>query len=178
MWKREPLESEELDELVEVTSSMTLNHEFTVRTLSYTGLRANELAHMVSDWMDWQGERVRVPSEQDGWTPKSDSAARTIPIKDTDTLRVMREFFKRNEAVGVSRQSITNRVKAVAEETDIKKKVTPHVLRHTYGTMIASKGATPQYIRQTMGHADLSSANNYLQYSGVQLDGEAEELWS
>ncbi|MFW5950164.1 MAG: site-specific integrase [archaeon] len=51
--------------------------------------------------------------------------------------------------------------------------MTPHVLRHTYGTMIARKGASPQYIRQTMGHADLSSASTHLQYTGQQLDAEA-----
>lgn len=59
-------------------------------------------------------------------------------------------------------ESVANRM---AFETDLKKRVTPHVLQHTYGTLIAARGATPQYIRQTMGHADLSSANDYLQYT-------------
>lgn len=72
---------------------------------------------------------------------------------------------------------MTNRVTRVAAETEPKKKVTPHVLRHTYGSLIAARGATPQYIRQTMDHADLSSANDYLQYAGTQLDADAEELW-
>jgi len=72
---------------------------------------------------------------------------------------------------------VTYRVTRVAAATEIRKKTTPHVLRHTYGTLIAARGATPQYIRQTMGHADLSSANDYLQYAGTQLDAEAEELW-
>lgn len=72
---------------------------------------------------------------------------------------------------------MTNRVKRVAVDADLKKKVTPHVLRHTYGTLIAARGTTPQYIRQTMGHADLSSANDYLQYAGTQLDAEAGTLW-
>jgi integrase/recombinase XerD len=43
--------------------------------------------------------------------------------------------------------------------------------------MIARKGASLQYIRRTMGHADLSSANTYLQYTGQQLDAEANELF-
>lgn len=177
MWKREPLEESELDQLLEAASTHPLRYDMTVRVLAHTGMRADEFAHMTSDWVDWQGEHVRVPPEEGEWTPKSRHAARTIPVKDTDTLRVMREFFKRHEAVGVSRQTVTARVKAVASETGLKKKVTPHVLRHTYGTLIASRGATPQYIRQTMGHADLSSANNYLRYSGVQLDEEATDLW-
>lgn len=35
-------------------------------TLADIGLRANELAHMTEDWADWQGERLRVPAEQNG----------------------------------------------------------------------------------------------------------------
>jgi len=175
MWKREPLTDDELNELLAVAESDRLENEFTVRVLAYTGLRASEFAQMDSEWVQWQGsEMLRVPKDAD---VKSRHAVRTIPIKDPDTIRVMRSFFSRNDAVDVSRQAIYNRVKGMAERTDIKKKVTPHVLRHTYGTMIARKGASPQYIRQTMGHADLSSANNYLQYTGTQLDAEAEDLF-
>jgi len=174
MWKREPLTDDELDELLAVAENDRLENEFTVRVLTYTGMRASEFSQLESDWVDWQGEKVRVPKGAD---VKSRHAVRTIPVKDPDTLRVMRTYFKRNDAVDVSRQAIYNRVKGMAEQTGIKKKVTPHILRHTYGTMIARKGASPQYIRQTMGHADLSSANNYLQYTGTQLDAEAEDLF-
>ncbi|WP_176696590.1 tyrosine-type recombinase/integrase [Haloparvum sedimenti] len=98
-------------------------------------------------------------------------------MKDVDTLRLFRQFFKWNGEIGVTRQTVGNRVRAVAEDTELDKKVMPHILRHTYGTLIAHRRASPQYIRQTMGHADLSSANDYLQYAGTQLDAEAEELW-
>lgn len=195
-WKREPLLDEELEALLDAADRHDLDHKVTVRTLAHTGMRAGELAHMTSDWMDWQGERVRVPGYEDCdcsnckqkaaergvsikemWIPKTEHGARTIPLKEPDTLRTLRDYFSHHEAIDVSRQTIANRVKRVAAETGLRKKVTPHVLRHTYGTLIAARGATPQYIRQTMGHADLSSANDYLQYAGTQLDAEAEKLW-
>lgn len=61
---------------------------------------------------------------------------------------------------------MTNRVKRVVSEAGLRKSDVT-LLRHTYGTLIAAQGATPQYIRQTMGHANLSSANDYLQYAGT-----------
>lgn len=176
-WKREPLEPDEVETLLDAAADYSIVHDFTCRTLIYTGMRANEFAHMTEEWVDWQNEQVRVPPEQGEWTPKTTDAARTIPVREPSAVRVMREFFKRNERVGVTRQSITKRVKTVAAETDLRKKVTPHVLRHTYGTLIAVRGATPQYIRQTMGHADLSSANAYIRYTGTQLQDEANEVW-
>ncbi|MDR5673112.1 tyrosine-type recombinase/integrase [Halalkaliarchaeum sp. AArc-GB] len=168
---------DELEQLLEAARDHPLRFELTVRTLAFTGMRADEFAHMTADWMDWQGEKVRVPAEEGDWTPKTSHAVRTIPLKDVDTLRLLRQYFKRNDEIGVTRQTIRNRVCTVAKDADLDKKVTPHILRHTYGTTIAHRGASPQYIRQTMGHADLSSANDYLQYAGTQLDSEANELW-
>lgn len=176
-WKREPLIEDELDELLEATDEFDLTHQVTVYTLAHTGLRANELAHMTEDWIEWQSDKLRVPSGEGEWTPKTDHSVRTIPLKHPPTVRRLRDYFSYNSEYGATRQTVTNRIKRIVETVDLKKKVTPHVLRHTYGTMIAARGATPQYIRQTMGHADLSSANDYLKYAGSQLDAEAEELW-
>lgn len=176
-WKREPLDDTELADLLDAAVGMDLVHEFTTRTLAHSGLRADEFAHLRSEWIDWQNEQVRVPADDRGWTPKTEDAARTIPVRDPDTLRVIREFFKRNDAVGVTRKAVYERVVRVAEATEIRKRVTPHVLRHTYGTLIARNGATAQYIRQTMGHADLSSANDYIEYTGRQLAAEADDVW-
>lgn len=197
MMKREPLTDDERDELLEQASDMSLEHDFTVRVLVYTGMRVAELAHMQDDWVLWQDERLRIPrhepcecsdcrskaegsdsrSLEEYWRPKTDFGARTIPVKDPATWRVMREFFKRNGEYGVTRQTAGDRVKRVAEETSIKKNVSPHVLRHTYGTMIAARGATSQYIRQTMGHEKLDAAADYIRYVGRQLDEEADELF-
>ncbi|GAA0218572.1 hypothetical protein GCM10009000_036850 [Halobacterium noricense] len=70
-----------------------------------------------------------------------------------------------------------NRVTRVAAETGLRGKITPNLFGHTSGTLIAARGATMPSIRHTLGHADLSSANDYLQYAGSQLDAEAEKLW-
>ena len=177
-WTREPLEEHELDQLISAASERDLKHEFTVRILAYTGLRADELAHMTEDWVDWQNEQIRVPPSQDDWSPKTDHAARTIPVREPATVRVLREFFKRRDSVDVTRKAIYERVVRVADDTDLRKKVTPHALRHTYGTLIAANGASAQYIRQTMGHADLSSANDYIKFSGKQLADEADDVWT
>lgn len=177
MWDRDPLEESELRELIEISERDSLKNEFIIRTLAHTGLRVGEFCEFRPSWMEWQRDLLRVPSEQDGWTPKTESSARTIPVKEPDTRRIIREFFKRNESVGMHRSTVTRRVKALAEETNIQKKVTPHVLRHTYGTLLAARGASTQYIRQTMGHATIASSEKYLKYSGTQLLEESDELW-
>ena len=176
-WKREPLDEEELQQLIEAAESDSMSNEFIIRVLAHTGLRVGEFCAMRSSWVDWQAELLRVPAEEGDWSPKSSAGARSIPLKDPDTIRVMREFFKRNDSIPWTRSTVYRRVVSVAAQTDVKRKVTPHVLRHTYGSLIASRGATAQYIRQTMGHATIESSQNYLQYHGATLQSEADELW-
>jgi len=177
MWDREPLEPAELKELISIAEVDSLTNEFIIRTLAHTGLRVGEFVEMRSSWMEWQRDLLRVPKEQDGWSPKSSAGARTIPVKEPDTRRIIREYMKRNDSVDMHRSTVTRRVKSLAEETTIQKKITPHVLRHTYGTLLAANGASTQYIRQTMGHATIESSEQYLQYSGSQLLEEADDLW-
>lgn len=203
-WKREPLTEDEAEELFEAAKGFDLIHEFTVRLITHSGLRADEFAHLTSDWMEWQDNAVRVPRHEDCdcanchrkakaradnsdrtwdaivddmWMPKTPESSRMVPIGDPDTLRVTRQFFERNEGVEVNRQAVHGRVKRVAKETDIKKKVRPHSLRHTYGTLIALNGASPQYIKQTMGHSDISHATDYIEYTGRQIQAEADDVW-
>jgi len=77
----------------------------------------------------------------------------------------------------MSRTTIWRRVTDVAEQATISKKISPHVLRHTYGTMIASEGASAQFIKQTMGHTNLSTSQQYIEYSGRRIHQEADAIW-
>ena len=175
-WKREPLEDFEVDALIEQASTMTDEHELIIRTLLHTGMRADELAHMQSDWVNWRRGEIRVQPAGD-WTPKSDAGHRVIPLRDPDVKRLLNQQFSEQSDIGMSRTTIWRRVTAVADETTIEKKISPHVLRHTYGTMIASEGASAQFIKQTMGHTNLATSQQYIEYSGRRIHQEADAIW-
>ncbi len=62
-------------------------------------------------------------------------------------------------------QSLCNRLKIVAEETQnktlIKKQITPHILRHSIATHLLEKGANIETISQFLGHSSLESTQIY-----------------
>jgi len=174
-WKREPLEDYEVDELIQA-AGMSDEHELTIRTLLHTGMRAAEFAHMNSDWVNWRRGEIRVQPAGD-WTPKSDAGHRVIPLRDPDVERLLNSRFSKQQEIGMSRTTIWRRVNDVAEQTTIAKKISPHVLRHTYGTMIASEGASAQFIKQTMGHTNLATSQQYIEYSGRRIHQEADSIW-
>jgi len=175
-WKREPLEDFEVDELIEQAASMSDEHELIVRTLIHTGMRADELAHMTSSWANWRKGEIRVQPAGD-WTPKSQAGHRVIPLRDPDVKRLLNQLFSEQPDIGMSRTTIWRRVNDVADETTISKKISPHVLRHTYGTMIAAEGASAQFIKQTMGHTNLATSQQYIEFSGRRIHQEADAIW-
>jgi integrase/recombinase XerD len=105
-WEREPLEDYEAEELVETAAGMGIEHELVRRTLLHTGLRANEIAHLRADWINFQKNEIRVPASQGEWSPKSEAASRVIPLRDPHTKRVLRNWFSLHDEIGLSRTTI------------------------------------------------------------------------
>lgn len=131
-WKGKLLEDYEVDELTEQAALMSDEHELIIQTLLRTGMRADELAHIQSDWANWRRGEARVQPAGD-WTPKSDAGHHVILLRDPEVKRLLNQRFGKQSEIGVSQTTIWRRVTDVADETTIPKNISPHVLRHTYG---------------------------------------------
>lgn len=189
-WERKPLEDDELTQLLTAAEEYGDEKDrLIVYTLANTGMRAGELAHMERSWVNFQDSRIEIPEDQpcecgeckrerDGtWQPKTDNGARKIPLLDRDTQGILRAWFELRDEVGMSRKTIWDRVKDIAKETTLTKKVTPHVLRHTYGTILAEQDFTAAEIKAAMGHESLETSERYIQYSGRRLQDAFERKW-
>jgi len=177
-WERQPLEDHEATALLEAAPQLSQSHHLVVATLLHTGMRADELAHMHSSWVNWAQAELSIKVQPtDSWSPKSEAGHRIIPIRNPDVRRLLSEHFSDEESMGISRTTIWRRVDDTAEHADISTRCSPHVLRHTYGTQLAARGASAQYIKQTMGHVHLATSQQYIQFSGRRLHEEADRLY-
>ncbi|MEK6579813.1 MAG: tyrosine-type recombinase/integrase [Bdellovibrionota bacterium] len=145
-----------------------------ILTLLYgTGIRASECAHLKESDVDLKNKSVRVFGKG--------GYQRVVPLNDTvlsalESYRVVRgkatsdqPFFRTRKKKGTSRGIIYDRVKRFARLSRIAKRVTPHVLRHTFATHLVRMGEKLIVLRDLLGHKQLTSTQIYLHMTGEDL---------
>lgn len=130
-----------------------------------TGLRVSELCSLPRDLdiskdefsVRGKGEKVRVVFLTD--------AAKTS----------VREYLAKNKSLTSSRlfdltpRSIERLVKYYAIKAGISKKVTPHVIRHSFATNLLQNGADLRSVQALLGHANIATTQIYTHVTDKHL---------
>ena len=134
-----------------------------------TGTRVSELLGLRLSDVDLEGGLVRVKGKgsKERLIPFGKAAARALERY----LREVRPSLDRGESGGgvflnrrgrpLSRMAIWNLVHGAAERAGVKKRVSPHTLRHTFATHLLEGGADLAAVQELLGHADISTTQIY-----------------
>ncbi len=164
----------------------SLRDKAILELLFSTGLRVSELCALDSD-IDLSRDELSVRGKGDkvrvvflSKTAKDAVAAYLKARKDMEealfvnippTLKT-----KEGEAVHVKRsparltpRSVERMIKTYAAKAGITKKVTPHVLRHSFATDLLSNGADIRSVQQLLGHASINTTQIYTHVTDAHL---------
>lgn len=163
---------EELSRLLDAPQGSdvkSLRDKAILELLFSTGLRVSELCALTNDLdisreefsIRGKGGKVRVVflSEAARGAVKRYVKAR----KDmNDALFVQVGAETRSEDVkALTRRSVERIVKHYAIKAGISKKVTPHVIRHSFATDLLSNGADLRSVQMLLGHANIATTQIY-----------------
>lgn len=79
-----------------------------------------------------------------------------------------KEFLFEGQKGGIySSKSVQAIVKNAASKANIKKKVTPHILRHSFATHLIENGTDMRYVQDLLGHGSIKTTEIYNRVTDV-----------
>ncbi len=172
------ISTNELDRLLSAPNTTTpkgLRDKAILELFFSTGLRLAELCSLDRDLdlsrdefsIRGKGEKVRVVFLSD--TAKDAIRLYLKARKDLDSplfIQYSRNGAKSNR---LTPRSIERIVKFYAIKAGISKKVTPHVIRHSFATDLLSNGADIRSVQMMLGHANIATTQIYTHVTDAQL---------
>jgi site-specific recombinase XerD len=147
-----------------------------------TGLRVSELCSLDRDLdltrdefaIRGKGDKVRVVFISD----ESRKALQNYLEKRDDMDEAMfvqvaskagKAVLKKQESIRLTSRSVERIVKHYATQAGITKKVTPHVIRHSFATDLLSNGADLRSVQALLGHANITTTQVYTHVTDKHL---------
>ncbi len=160
------LSRDEEQKLIGQAYRETGNHGLLLKTLFLTGARVSEFVSLKVSDLFFDEQMVLIEKGKG-------SKSRYVPVlpelaQELKTLLGSRQtgyIFESNRHTKFTARRIQQIVKETAEQAGIKKKVHPHLLRHTVATLLLEKGMPLEQIQKFLGHSKIETTQIYAESS-------------
>ncbi len=168
------LSKEEIGRMIESTNN--LKHRLLIMVLYYAGLRLDEARNLKWQDLDFDRDIIHLKTAKGDkervvfFHAKLKDLLKLYGIKSEGLIFISQIGNKYNK------RTIQQVVKGAAKKAGIKKKVSPHTLRHSFATHLLESGADIRYIQQLLGHKDLKTTQIYTHVANRDIKRLADLL--
>lgn len=182
--KREKLIPEVLsvDEVLKMINSLQGNDPIKIRNLALietiygSGLRVSELLNLKVFDVHLTAKYVKIITKG--------NKERNVPLGDM-SIKALRDYitkgrpellqnennylFVNQYGNKLSRQGFYKLLQKISNDVNIKKKISPHTLRHSFATHLLENGIDLKTLQDLLGHEDISTTQIYTHISKKHL---------
>ena len=167
------LSEQDIDRLLAAPDPLTLlglRDRTMLEVLYATGLRVTELVSLQLTQINLRQGVVRIMGKgnKERLVPLGEEAITWIEhFLQTGREPLLKNnrhesvVFPSNRGQVMTRQAFWYRIKAHARTAGIKRKLSPHTLRHAFATHLLNHGADLRVVQLLLGHSDLSTTQIY-----------------
>jgi len=163
---------EELNQAQTAYASRTaLMNVAIIELLFATGLRVSELCSINAECIDIGNGSIRIMGKG--------AKERVLQIGNPEVLSLLRHYAKENskrisetncfflnrQSSRISEQSVRFLIKRLCAKANIKHKITPHMFRHSFATLLLEEDVDIRYIQRMLGHSSILTTQIYTQVS-------------
>ncbi len=133
-----------------------------------TGIRLSELVGLKDGSFDLSGRLVKVLGKRnkERLVPMNQSTVRNVSIyiqvrNAAFPERTQRSFFLTDKGEDIYQKLVYRIVNKHLRQVTTMAKKSPHILRHTFATILLNRGADINAIKELLGHANLNATQIY-----------------
>ncbi len=142
-----------------------------------TGLRVSELINLKQSQINFNQGVLRIvgKGDRERLIPLGEEAQRWLRnFIDGPRMEILLErqtdyLFPTRRGDRMTRQAFWHIIKRYAEKGGIRKKMSPHSLRHAFATHLLNHGADLRVVQLLLGHSDLSTTQIYTHVARERL---------
>lgn len=152
-----------------IISTKNFVHRTMIMIMYSAGLRSSEVINLKWNDIDFDRNTIHLKlgkGNKDRIVMLSPKVKKNLNKLSLDNIGFV---FKTNRNTKYSLRSVEIIVKNAARKANIKKKISPHTLRHSFATHLLEIGTDIRYIKDLLGHANISTTMIYTKISNRDL---------
>lgn len=162
------LTTEEIKNMIESTNN--IKHKLILKILYGCGLRVSEIIALKKENINFDDGLIHIElakGKKDRFVKIPDSLIKELKsyciLNNSDIL------FPSNRGCKLTKKTIGKIVGNAAKKAKIKKRVYPHLLRHSFATHLLEHGTDLRLIQKLLGHSDIKTTQIYTQISQASI---------
>ncbi|OIO40285.1 hypothetical protein AUJ61_02280 [Candidatus Pacearchaeota archaeon CG1_02_30_18] len=159
---------DEIKKLIE--SSINVKHILILKLLYGCGLRVSEIVNLKTNDLNFDENLIKInlsKGKKDRFVKMPSSIKNELESYVKLSNRAI--LFPSNRGGKLTKDTIQKIVQNSAKKAGIKKRVYPHLLRHSFATHLLEQGTDLRIIQKLLGHSDIKTTQIYTQISQASI---------